>query len=76
MMGWMRSPSRALWHQKQQHKLQKYGRDNAKLQNLLFQENYLRWYFRLNVMLRVLTIFMTETENTYIFCNARDANSL
>ena len=39
MMGWMRSPSRALWHQKQHHKLQKYCRDNAKLQNPLLQEN-------------------------------------
>ena len=77
MMGWMHSPSRALWDQQQQHKLQKYLKFNPKLQNLLFQQNTKTLILQtLLVMLRVLPTFMAETEDTLIFCNARDADSL
>ena len=76
-MGWMHSPSRALWDQQQQHKLQKYLKFNPKLQNLLFQQNTKTLILQtLPVMLRVLPTFMAETEDTLIFCNARDADSL
>ena len=76
-MGWIHSLSRALWDQKQQHKLQKYLKFNPKVQNLLFQQNTKTLILQtLPVMLRVLPTFMAETEDTLIFCNARDADSL